>query len=186
MGFLVIYSNYISLIVIIRYLIIKQKLLISTLSNLLTQLSANARSHQLPLNRLQIPYQSKLKLLTLYRFTHEAYTSYSHLYAEMADYNLFWSIALSFLVFSYVLLIAFIIYLLVLSDAAFIVKYVYSCILLFHLILLSTIIKLCGDVLVNNAKLIQMFNKTLAEKTTTLAMAVPMTLKVSIIFLIVK
>lgn len=177
------YSNFISLIVIVRYLIIKQQSLISNLSNLLTQLSANARSNQLPFNRLQIPYQSQLKLLTLYRSTHEAYNSYSQLYAEMADYNAFWSIALSFLVFSYVLLIAFIIYLLVLSDAAFIVKYVYACILLFHLFLLSTIIKLCGDFLINNEKLTRMFNKTLAEKTTPLAMLPSMALKVSIIIM---
>ena len=181
----VLYSNYISFIVIVRYLIIKQKSLIDRIAvslNKLTRfrgLSIQARSHS-----RHFPTIAQMRLYTIFYRLKNDYQSYCHLYEEAFDYNRFWTVALSFFVLCYVLLIAFIIYLLILSDATFTVKYVYSSILIFHVALLTTIIKYCGDVVVNNERLTAMWNKAMAKVGSDYSIALSGVIKVPILLMV--
>ena len=90
-------------------------------------------------------------------------TRYAHLQEELYDYNRFWGAALSYFLFAYILLISFVLYIVFISHTTIFLKGLYLLILLFHVILLSAILKYCGDIVRHNEHLCHSFNSALAR-----------------------
>ena len=160
-----IYSNLTSFMIISKYLNIKQRSICNVVEQCLQQLRL---SQFLPTRRLstsncQSYLKTKAASLTLRSRFLEQQSRYTHLLAELADYNHFWRSFLSFLFLNYVLLIAVILYVLLRSGTPLFFKYIYGCVLFFHIVLLGAIISHCGALVVRNARLCVHFKAALAH-----------------------
>lgn len=160
-----IYSNLTSFMIISKYLNIKQQSICHVVEQCLQQLRV---SQYIPTRRLSTGncssyLKTKVSGITLRNRFLEQQTRYAHFLAELADYNHFWVSFLSFLFINYILLIAVILYVLLASGTPLFFKYIYGCVLFFHIVLLGAIISHCGALVVRNARLCVYFKNILAH-----------------------
>lgn len=160
-----IYSNLTSFMIISKYLNIKQRSICHVIEQCLQQLRVNQYipSRRLSTSSCSSYLKTKVSGITLRNRFLEQQTRYTHFLAELADYNRFWVSFLSFLFLNYVLLIAVILYVLLASGTPLFFKYIYGCVLFFHIVLLGAIISHCGALVVRNARLCVYFKNVLAH-----------------------
>lgn len=134
----ILYGNLIAFIVVVKYLYLKQKFIARRLHWRLVQLKM-----------IRLNGQGSL----LWGAFLSLNLKYSHLYAEMAEYLLFWSSYLSLVFVFYVMIITYMMYIVLFSTMALYYKAIMSLGLVVHILLLTLIIHYCGKIVALNGSL---------------------------------
>ena len=154
----IIYGNLIAFIVVVKYLLIKQRSLVrrmaATLGALLKELNLPSSKHPQTKSIFSSGTWLRLQVLNL---------SYSHLFDELTQYNHFWRSYLSYIFVFYVMIIIFMLFIVFLSSIVLYIKIIYALALLVHIALLALVILFCGSVVAVNGHLAKRFYGNLAR-----------------------
>ena len=141
------YSPMIVFIVVAKYLRLKQNSIARSLQRNLSMLHTSAKKCR---NR------TLLYSTVLYHNLLAQVTRYCHLQEELHDYNHFWSSGLSVFFLSYCFVIAYIFYLVAFAPTSHYIKYLYSAILYFHILLICAIMHYSAAIVYRHEQLRQL------------------------------
>lgn len=143
----VIYSNLIAFIVVVKYIQVKQK---SILHALWTNLHHLLGRSMFRLSEISLLVSSMAQT-----------TRYIHLQEEMLDYNRFWSSYLSFVYMFFVLLISFILHISLFSAISLYINITFALAFAFHILCLSVVNHYCGSIVLRSTRLATQYTSAL-------------------------